>query len=209
MCRAGDPALREANCALATVPRAAQAVDLSDPTAVAAWVTVNDPMMGARSTSTFSVDGGLVFSGIISLDNNGGFPSARGPFDPEIERRATGATSLRVRALGDGKTYRLKVETGRPWSYVQRFATDAGIRRAYVLPVGGFQPVGRFPDPAPGAPPLDPSTISRIAFCIVDEQRTWRVPTRCQRHRRLRTRIRPPQFYGFRARIWTTAPEPW
>ena len=66
-------------------------------------------------------------SGIISLDNNGGFPSARGHFDPEIERRATGATSLRVRALGDGKTYLLKVETGRPWSYVQRFATDAGI----------------------------------------------------------------------------------
>lgn len=166
-------------------------------------------MMGCRSTSTFSFDGGLVFSGSISLDNYGGFASARGPFDPEIERRATGATSSRVRALGDGKTYVLKMETGQPWSHVQRFATDAGIRRAYVLPVGGFQPVGRLPDPAPGARPLDPSTISRVAFCILDERRTWPVPTLCQRHRRLRTRIRPSQFYGLRARIWTTVPGPW
>ncbi len=146
-------------------------VDLSDPAAVANWVTVNDPVMGGRSTSTVSFgDGGLVFSGTISLENNGGFASARGPFDPEIGGRATGATSLRVRALGDGKTYLLKVETGQPWSYVQRFSTDAGVRRTYELPVGTFQPVGRFLDPTPGAPPLDPSTISRVAFYILDKQ---------------------------------------
>lgn len=146
-------------------------VDLGDPAAVATWTTVNDPVMGGRSTSTVTFgDGGLVFSGNISLDNNGGFASARGPIDPEIGRRAAGATALRVQALGDGKTYMLKVETGQPWSYIQRFSTDPGIRRTYDLPVGGFQSVGMFLDPVPGAPPLDPSAISRVSIYILDKQ---------------------------------------
>ncbi|MEI7914056.1 MAG: CIA30 family protein [Mycobacteriaceae bacterium] len=146
-------------------------VDLGDPAAVGTWTTVNDPVMGGRSTSTVTFgDGGLVFSGDISLDNNGGFASTRGPIDPEIGRRATGATSLQVRALGDGKTYVLKVETGQPWSYIQRFSTEAGIRRPYDLPVAGFQSVGRFLDPVAGTPLLDPSTISRVSIYILDKQ---------------------------------------
>lgn len=146
-------------------------VDLGDPAAVATWTTVNDPVMGGRSTSAVVFgDGGLVFSGNISLDNNGGFASARGPIDPDLGRRATGATSLSVRALGDGKTYVLKVETGQPWSYIQRFSTEAGVRRAYDLPVGGFQPVSMFLDPVPSAPPLDPSMISRVGIYILDKQ---------------------------------------
>ena len=146
-------------------------VDLGEPAAVAAWTTVNDPVMGGRSTSavTFGA-GGLVFAGNISLENNGGFASARGPIDPEIGRRAAGATSLRVRAVGDGKTYMLKVETGQPWSYIQRFATDPGVRRNYDLPVAGFESVGMFLNPAPGAPPLDPSTINRVGIYILDKQ---------------------------------------
>lgn len=148
---------------------AAVLVDLGDPAAVAAWTTVNDPVMGGRSTSAVSFNGGLVFSGTISLENNGGFASARGPFDPEIGSKATGATALRVRATGDGKTYLLKVETGQPWSYIQRFSTEAGMRRTYDLPIGDFQPVGRFLDPV-SAPPLDPSAINRVAFYILDKQ---------------------------------------
>jgi len=146
-------------------------VDLTDPGAVAAWTTINDPVMGGRSTSAVTFgDGGLVFSGTISLDNNGGFASARGPVDPEIGRRATGAMSLLVRALGDGKTYVMKVETGQPWSYIQRFTTEAGIRRTYDLPVTGFQSVGRFLDPVADTPPLDPSSITRVSIYILDKQ---------------------------------------
>ena len=157
-----------------TVPPApgpAVLVDLGDPAAVAPWTTVNDPVMGGRSTSTVTFDdGGLLFAGTISLDNNGGFASARGPVDPEIGRRAAGATSLGVQAMGDGKTYVLRVETGQPWSYVQRFATDVGVQRTYELPIGDFQPVGRFLDPVSGVPPLDPSTINRVSFYILDKQ---------------------------------------
>lgn len=148
-------------------------VDLDDALAVAAWTTVNDPVMGGRSTSRVTFGGGgLVFSGNVSLENNGGFASARSPQDPGIGQRAAGATSLAVRAVGDGKTYVLRVGTaGQPWSYIQRFPTEAGVDRVYQLPVANFQPVGMRLDPAPEAPPiLDPSGISQVSIYILDKQ---------------------------------------
>ncbi|MEZ0356376.1 CIA30 family protein [Mycobacterium sp. SA01] len=140
---------------------------------VARWTAVNDPVMGGRSTSNVAYgDGGLVFSGTISLANNGGFASARSPEDPDIGRRAAGATSIRVRAVGDGKTYVLRVGAeGQPWSYIQRFRTEAGVQRTYELAVGAFQPVGMRMDPAPQAPAtLDPSSISGVSVYILDKQ---------------------------------------
>ena len=158
-----------------TVPEAPAVVlvNLEDPGEVATWTTVNDPVMGGVSTSKVAFgDGGLVFSGNISLANNGGFASARSPQNPELGRLAAGATSLRVRGRGDGKTYVLEAGIdGQPWSYIQRFTTDAGVERAYELPVAGFQPVGMRFDPAPDAPPtLDPSLINQVAVYILDKQ---------------------------------------
>jgi hypothetical protein len=148
-------------------------VDLDDANEVASWTTINDPVMGGLSASkvTFG-DGGLVFSGSISLENNGGFASARSPQDPEMGRRAAGAKSLRVRAVSDGKTYLLRVGTaGQPWSYVQRFSTQAAVERIYDLPVADFRAVGMRLDPAPDAPQtLDPAGISQISFYILDKQ---------------------------------------
>ncbi|MCK0177508.1 CIA30 family protein [Mycolicibacterium sp. F2034L] len=148
-------------------------VDLGDPSAVAAWTTVNDPVMGGRSISrvTFA-DGGLVFSGEVSLENNGGFASVRSPQDAEIGRKATGAKALRVHARGDGKTYVLSVGAdAQPWSYIQRFSTEDDVDRIYELPVGDFEPVGKRFDPAPEAPPtLDPSSIDEVSLYILDKQ---------------------------------------
>lgn len=148
-------------------------LDLDDPGKVAAWTTLNDPVMGGQSTSTITYGhGGLMFSGTISLENNGGFASARSPQDPEIGRKAAGAKSLRVHAVGDGKTYVLKVgATGQPWSYIQRFTTEAAVERIYELPIEGFEPVGMRLDPAPEAPQtLAPSTISTVSVYILDKQ---------------------------------------
>jgi hypothetical protein len=148
-------------------------VDFNNANEVAAWTTVNDPVMGGRSTSAITFgDGGLTFSGTISLENNGGFASARGPENPDIGRKAAGATSLLIRAVGDGKTYVVRVSVGgQPWSYIQRFTTQAAVERTYTLPIAGFQAVGMRLDPAPNAPQaLDPSAISRISVYILDKQ---------------------------------------
>lgn len=148
-------------------------VDLQDAGEVARWTTVNDPVMGGKSTSGIAFgNGGLVFSGNISLENNGGFASARSPQNPDIGRRAAATKSLRVRAQGDGKTYLLKVgAAGQPWSYIQRFPTEAAVQRTYELPIEGFKPVGMRLDPAPNAPQtLDPASISQVAVYILDGQ---------------------------------------
>lgn len=147
-------------------------VDLGTADAVATWTTVNDPVMGGRSTSRITFDDGLVFSGVLSLENNGGFASARSPQDPGFGRRAAGATSLGVQAQGDGKTYVMKVGVvDQPWSYIQRFPTEAGVSRRYDLPLGSFEPVGMRLDPAPDAPAvLDPSTIDQVSVYILDKQ---------------------------------------
>ena len=157
---------------LANGPNAAL-VDFNNANEVAAWTTVNDPVMGGRSTSAITFgDGGLTFSGTISLENNGGFASARGPENPDIGRKAAGATSLLIRAVGDGKTYVVRVGVGgQPWSYIQRFTTQAAVERTYTLPIAGFQAVGMRLDPEPNAPQaLDPSAISRISVYILDKQ---------------------------------------
>lgn len=148
-------------------------VDFNNASEVAAWRTVNDPVMGGRSTSAITFgDGSLVFSGTISLENNGGFASARGPDDPDIGRKAAGATSLNIRAIGDGKTYVVKVGmSGLPWSYIQRFTTQPAVERIYALPIAGFQAVGMRLDPEPNAPQaLDPAGINRISVYILDKQ---------------------------------------
>lgn len=160
-------------CGTASAASEVVLVDLSDATEVAGWTTVNDPVMGGRSTSNVTFDGGgLLFTGSISLDNNGGFASTRSPQDPGVGQRAAGATSLRVRAVGDGKIYVLQVGTaGLPYAYIQRFSTDAGTQRSYDLPVDGFQTVGQRLDPAPDAPQrLDPSSIDEVAVYILDKQ---------------------------------------
>lgn len=160
-------------CARAAAAPEVVVLDLEDASQVAGWTTVNDPVMGGRSTSDVAFgDGGLVFSGDISLVNNGGFASTRSPQDPAIGQRAAGAKSLRVRGVGDGKTYVLQVgAAGLPYGYIQRFATEAGIQRSYDLPIEGFQPVGQRLDPAPDAPQrLDPSSINQVAVYILDRQ---------------------------------------
>lgn len=67
-------------------------VDL-DADAVAAWTTVNDPVMGGSSTSKITFGGdGLVFSGSISLENNGGSPR------PAVRRTPTSGARHRARS---------------------------------------------------------------------------------------------------------------
>ena len=174
--KAGPPPADDTTEPAATAGASEQAValvDLDDPGEVAAWTTVNDPVMGGMSTSRIAFgNGGLMFSGVISLENNGGFASARSPQNPDIGRRAAGAKALRVHAVGDGKTYMVKVGiAGQPWSYIQRFPTEAAVPRIYDLPIDGFEPVGKRLKPAPDAPPtMDPSTIDQLAVYVLDKQ---------------------------------------
>ncbi len=68
---------------------------------------VNDGVMGGRSNSRFTATpDGVVFEGMVSLENNGGFASLRCP-----ARFPDGASTLQLRARGDGKRYQLLIRT--------------------------------------------------------------------------------------------------
>ena len=78
-------------------------MDFSDPDVARRLWVVNDGVMGGVSQSRFRHDAeGVIFEGEVSLRNNGGFASLRGPV-----AWADGTSALELAVHGDGKRYRL------------------------------------------------------------------------------------------------------
>jgi len=79
------------------------AMDFSDPDVARRLWVVNDGVMGGVSQSRIRDDAeGVIFEGEVSLRNNGGFASLRGPV-----AFAAGTTALALSTQGDGKRYSL------------------------------------------------------------------------------------------------------
>jgi hypothetical protein len=73
------------------------------------WMVENDGVMGGLSKGTFRLnsEGHGEFTGIVSLDNDGGFASVQWNFDPiDVSRY----THFVLRLRGDGKRYLLLTE---------------------------------------------------------------------------------------------------
>jgi hypothetical protein len=99
--------------------------DFSQPTPPRSWTTVDDGVMGGLSAGSFSVSqaGIGVFSGTVSVANNGGFSSIRHVCTP---MDASGCTKFTIRLKGDGKHYqfRVKSKTSQYYAYTYEFATN-------------------------------------------------------------------------------------
>ena len=104
------------------------------------WTVVNDGVMGGRSRGGLSLnqEGHGVFSGEISLANNGGFSSVRYSAG-RVNLEGLGQVRLRVR--GDGKRYqfRIRENEGDSYSYIAYFETS-GQWEEIVLPFADFYP---------------------------------------------------------------------
>lgn len=148
-------------------------IDFSN-TSAANWQIVNDSVMGGVSRSTLQLqdEGYALFSGTVSLENNGGFASvrtrARGPAD------LSDFEGMSVRVLGDGKTYSLRIKTvknGRVtrYSYEARFDTKPGEWQTYRLPYSEFEPVFRGRS-VRGNPELNSDAVIELGFMIQDGQ---------------------------------------
>lgn len=135
------------------------------------WRVVNDGVMGGRSQSEIrnSGEGTAVFTGVVSLENNGGFASVRASLG-EVD--LSGYTALAVRVLGDGKRYFLRLRTDDLFdglAYQATFEAAPGEWQVVEIPFAEFLPTyrGRI---IPDAPPLDTGSISQISFMIADKQ---------------------------------------
>ncbi len=135
------------------------------------WMVINDGVMGGRSTSGMSAtdSGYAVFSGKVSLENNGGFASTRSPISiPDM----SGFTGVRLRVCGDGHRYRFRIRTDSEFdgvAYQLSFDTVTDKWADIDLPFEQFAPSFRG-RPVPEAGPLNPERIRQIGFLIADKQ---------------------------------------
>lgn len=114
--------------------------DFSNAATLTGWTVVDDPVMGGRSRGSLALDpeGHGVFSGEVSLENNGGFSSIR--FDcGRVPLHGAGHIVLRVQ--GDGKRYQFRIRARKsdPHAYVAYFDT-LGSWEEIRLPLQGFYP---------------------------------------------------------------------
>ena len=138
--------------------------------ACAGWYSIDDPVMGGLSWSRVecTTTGTMRFSGVVSLENNGGFASIRSPAG---RYDLSAYDELRLRVKGDGKTYKLNLKPDSGLDGVQYQATfeTSGARQEIELPFAMFEP--RFRGrPVRDAPPLDPARVASFGFLISDKQ---------------------------------------
>ena len=93
------------------------------------WRIVDDVVMGGVSKSNITINkgGNGVFSGHVSLDNNGGFSSVRHQFS---SLNVSGYNKFIIRIKGDGKNYQFRVKSklNEYHSYKHEFSTNKTTR---------------------------------------------------------------------------------
>ena len=144
--------------------------DFTTTTNSPAWQIVNDDVMGGVSTSRFQVStNGAVFSGVVSLENNGGFASVR---SSPVRLELAGCAAFLIRVRGDGHLYKFTARTDQSFdSPIHQivFTTKKGEWAEYRLPIKDMVPTfrGRV---LSGEPPLDPAKVTSVGFLISDKQ---------------------------------------
>jgi|TARA_B100000745_G_scaffold295074_1_gene238798 monofunctional biosynthetic peptidoglycan transglycosylase len=135
------------------------------------WSIVNDGVMGGRSTSKISLtdERTALFTGFVSLENNGGFASTRAAFQ-SLDLSAYEGVTLRVK--GDGRRYQLRFRQNGAFdgvAYGVEFKTTPGEWTEVDLPFETFQATFRGYVPR-GSGPLDPARIRQMGILIGDEK---------------------------------------
>jgi hypothetical protein len=141
--------------------------NFAEPASIEGWFVQNDTVMGGVSSSSVSLDdGAMVFSGILSTDNNGGFTSVRGPL--LLDGPSAGLGAIAVMAEGDGRTYLMQVRTTTD-SYIQRF-TPSNVMSTSALPLADFVATDWRLAPIADRPPLTSEEVRQVSIYLVDKQ---------------------------------------
>ena len=146
------------------------AIDFSESGAEENWFSVNDGVMGGISKGGFKITDSrtMLFTGDISLQNNGGFASIR---SKNIELVLQGASAIIVNARGDGRTYWVGLREANQRgasSFRAYMPTAKGELESVRIPLTDFkyQTFGR----SIPMRPLDPTAVESIGFTIADKK---------------------------------------
>ena len=134
------------------------------------WTSVNDGVMGGISKGGFkrSEQGTLLFTGNLSLENNGGFASIR---MKSSALGLSGMSALVVKARGDGRTYWVDVRVNNQMSagsYRAYLTTTAGEWQETRIPFADFklQTLGR----ELAVKPLNAAAVASVGFTLSDKK---------------------------------------
>lgn len=141
-------------------------LDLSRSEVVQTFRVINDVVMGGVSSSRLSsTDGAMVFEGEVSLENNGGFASFRGPVRFPAESAA-----LLLTVRGDGKHYKLTLKLDDSTSTAQYQAVFVAPRKWETLRFKPADFAASFRGRAVVAPSLRLVDVQYVGLLISDKQ---------------------------------------
>ncbi len=138
------------------------------------WSTVHDTVMGGVSdgrVTPLDEPGAIRFAGTLSLENNGGFASARTTSAP---LGLEGIDAFRLELQGDGREWSFTVRRDdlkiRAGSWRATFRTT-GERQVVEIPLTDFTAV-RMGRPIPGAPSLVGAGdhLDSVGFLVGNQQ---------------------------------------
>ncbi|MCH4823524.1 CIA30 family protein [Gramella lutea] len=132
------------------------------------WTIVEDRVMGGVSTGEFFLneDGHAVFTGTVSLENNGGFVSV----DYDMPQMEIGENKfILVRLKGDGKNYQLRIKNDDKvyYSYDYEFETT-GKWQEVKIPISEMSPT--FRGKKLNKPDFNHSQLDQITFLISNKR---------------------------------------
>ncbi len=135
------------------------------------WLIVNDGVMGGLSKSRFvlSDSNTAVFSGNVTLENNGGFASTR---TNAMQFQLDGFKGILIRVKGDGKKYQFRLRTNDRFdgvSYRYHFETKNNQWQTISIPFDKCVPVfrGRI---LRDVGPIVPKDIQQLGILVADDQ---------------------------------------
>ena len=138
--------------------------DFNTTADISKWRVTDDVVMGGRSTGNFQLnaEGYGLFSGKVSLENNGGFSSVRYYFP---QKETTGFNKFVIRLKGDGKQFQLRVKAMQDeyFDYIILFATT-GEWQTLELPFDKMVP--SFRGQLLNRPPFPGTSMLEIGFLI-------------------------------------------
>ncbi len=137
------------------------------------YIIINDGVMGGRSQSQIQLSAdAAVYSGRVSLENNGGFASVRMLWPTTLRDSQEQARRLRLRVRGDGLSYQFRLRTDRGFdgaAYSHTFKTTAGLLQTIELTIADFTPTfrGRI---LTNMPELSFSDVQQMGILVADKQ---------------------------------------
>ena len=135
------------------------------------WTAQNYNVMGGIAKGGAEIrDGELIFSGSLSLENNGGFAQVR---ILNLGYDLSNKSGMRLRVMGDGRTYEFRLATNARYrrsriAYSVEFPTKAGEWTEVEVKFADLKPSHHGNDL--DGPPADLSQVEEMSLLIGDKR---------------------------------------